>query len=569
MGEIGIVPTAAFKAGGVVASGDLTVEVVTLAELFAGRRRFRLPAFQRAYAWQTSHVGRLLENIREAMRRRRPYQLGFLTFVERAGGPDAAIIDGHQRIMTLTILFAVLRDLEIDLEVKERLAALITKPSRGRSRPGELVLQPQPILAEFMADLVQRPGATLRDPVINEDELSETERNILENRDYLITALSDEEMHPDERRELSQYLLDHCRVVLRTMDDEVEAWRTLETEEATRVDFNACSRAKASIMSSLPVADREACGRMWEECEHLVGADDMHALLAFVRTLKLRHRSKKPVETEIWEHAGLENGAAAFFASEMLPAARCLKALREGVVGSGEAGERLGQRLQRIGWVQLDFWIPAAMHWLTVRGEDDAETEMFFARLERLVWIARIANLETPKQEKRTLALLTHIDKRRPVSEMAELAIERKLKMEALANLRSANFRQKGYSALVLRRISAALGSDCGPYDRERVTFEHIIPRNPEQDRGWRRIQKSWKQVEPHINRLGNLTFLTREENNLAGTMDWEAKREIYRASSHVLSRAAAEREHWSVSTVTERTEELIAILLREWDLEP
>ena len=118
-------------------------------------------------------------------------------------------------------------------------------------------------------------------------------------------------------------------------------------------------------------------------------------------------------------------------------------------------------------------------------------------------------------------------------------------------------------------RISAALGSDCGPYDRERVTFEHIIPRNPEQDRGWRRIQKSWKQVEPHINRLGNLTFLTREENNLAGTMDWEAKREIYRASSHVLSRAAAEREHWSVSTVTERSEELIAILLREWDLEP
>jgi hypothetical protein len=569
MGEIGTVRATAPEGGTPAAAGDLSVEVVTLAQLFSGAHRFRLPAFQRAFAWQTSHVGRLLDNIREALRRGRPYQLGVMTLVERSGNPDAAIIDGHQRIMALTILFAVLRDLEIDPNVKERLSALIIKPPRGRHRTGELVLQPQPILANFMAELVQRPGVTLRDPVLGEHELSETERNILENRDYLITALADGQIDPDERRELSEFLLDQCRVILRIMDDEVEAWRTLETEEATRVDFNACSRAKASILSALPLADRDACGRVWDQCEQCVGADDMHALLGFVRTLKLRHRAQKPVETEIWEHAGLENGAAAFFENEMLPAARRLRALRKGELGTGDAGERLAQRLARIGWVQLDFWIPAAMHWLAVRGETDAETETFFAHLERLVWIARIANLETPKQEKRMLALLTHIDKRRPVEEMAELAIERKLKQEALANLKSTNFRQKGYSALVLRRISALLGKDCGPYDRDRVTFEHIIPRNPEEDRGWRRILKSWKQVEPHINRLGNLTILTREENNRAGTSDWEVKREVYRASVHVLSQEVAKREQWSVGAVTERTEELIALLLREWDLQP
>ncbi|MEW5965337.1 MAG: DUF262 domain-containing HNH endonuclease family protein [Pseudomonadota bacterium] len=540
---------------------------MTLAQLFSGAHRFRLPAFQRAFAWQTSHVGRLLDNIREAMRRGRPYQLGVMTLVERDGSPDAAIIDGHQRIMALTILFAVLRDLEIDPSVKERLSALIIKPPRGRLRTGELVLQPQPLLADFMAELVQRPGVTLRDPVIGEHELSETEHNILENRDYLIAALADGQIDLDERRQLSEFLLDECRLILRIMDDEVEAWRTLETEEATRVDFNACSRAKASILSALPLADRERCGRVWEQCEQLVGADDMHALLGFVRTLKLRHRAQKPVETEIWEHAGLEKGAAAFFEGEMLPAARRLRALKKGEIGAGEAGKRLAERLARIGWVQLDFWIPAALHWLAVRGEADAETEAFFARLERLVWIARIANLETPKQEKRTLALLTHIDKGRHVDEMAELAIEKKLKQEALANLESTNFRQKAYSALVLRRISVALGKDSGPYDRDQVTFEHIIPRNPEEDRGWRRILKSWKQVEPHINRLGNLTFLTREENNRAGTRDWEGKREVYRESVHVLAREAASREQWSVGAVAERTEELIAILLREWDL--
>jgi hypothetical protein len=36
-----------------------------------------------------------------------------------------------------------------------------------------------------------------------------------------------------------------------------------------------------------------------------------------------------------------------------------------------------------------------------------------------------------------------------------------------------------------------------------------------------------------------------------------------------VLSQEVAKREQWSVGAVTERTEELIALLLREWDLQP
>jgi len=549
---------------------DLIVEVVTLAELFSGDHRFRLPPFQRAYAWQTSHVGRLLADIRDAMEagpQGGGYLLGLLTLVERPGSHAAAIIDGHQRIVTLTILFAVLRDLEVDPLVKERLSAAITMPSRDRTKPVEYVLEPQAIITDFMAELVQKPGATLRDPEVGEAELSETERNILENRDYLCAALGDSEIDQDERRELSMFLADHCRVILRIMRDEVEAWRTLEVEDTTRVDFNASSRSKASILAALPQSERDHCGRLWDQCEHLLCAEDMYKLLGFVRTLKLRQVSKRPIETDLWEGFDLANSSVVFFERELVPTARLLRAVRDGAVGEGPARARIRERLARLDWVRLDFWIPVALHWLTARGEQDGELEPFFAALERLAWVARIANLEPPKLEKRVLAILTHIDRSRPVARIPELAVEAKLWQEALANLRSPNFRQKSYSALVLRRISVALGEDCGAYDREGSTFEHIVPRNPERDRSWTKIFKGKKQSDEHINRLGNLTFLTRDENNRAGNADWDKKREIYRTSRHILSRHAARREEWSAAAIDERTEELIGLLRQAWDM--
>lgn len=550
--------------------GDVIVEVLSLAELFSGVHRFRLPPFQRAYAWQTAHVGRLIADIREAMEDvppRRQYPLGLVTLVKQPGDPIAAIIDGHQRIMTLTILFAVLRDLEIDPLVKERLATVIAKPGRGRSAAVEYVLEPQHIIAEFMAETVQKPGATLRDPGLDDTELSETERNILENRDYLCAALGDNDIDQDTRRALSVFLADNCRVIVRIMGDEIEAWRTLEIEDATRVDFNACSRSKASILSALPASVRGLCSAAWDRCEQLVGPDDMHRLLELIRMLKLRHRSQRPIDTDIWEAFDLAGDPAGFFEHELLPAARRLKSLREGSFGKGESRERIRELLDRLGWLQLDFWMPAALHWLTVRGSEAPETEAFFRALERLVWIARIANLEPPKQERRVLAILTHIDKGRPVGLIPELAIETKLRQEVLANLRSPNFRQKSYSALVLRRISAAMGRDCGPYDRQTSTFEHIVPRNPERDRGWISMFRSRKQACDHMNRLGNLTFLTRDENGRAGTAEWPYKREIYRASPHILAQSAAEREEWGPASIIERTEELIRILFGAWDL--
>ena len=90
-------------------------------KIFNNDYRFLIPPYQRPYAWTTDQAGELLDDILYAMRgiedkngvnAAPPYFLGSVVIVkESAGEARAEIVDGQQRITTLTILFCALREL--------------------------------------------------------------------------------------------------------------------------------------------------------------------------------------------------------------------------------------------------------------------------------------------------------------------------------------------------------------------------------------------------------------------------------------------------------------------------
>lgn len=537
----------------------ISVSVLPLKDLFSDDFHFRLPYFQRAYAWQTEQVGRLLSDITGAMRAsggRRGYLLGKLVLAKRKGQPETALVDGHQRVMSLTLLFAVLRDLESNPRFQERLNGFI----RGR----ELRLTPQEAIAPSCERFVQAPGATSVEPDEDLDILSETERNIIENRNYLRTELTSVEFTPDMRHALVDYLAEQCCVIVSSVDDEDEAWASLRTEEETRVEFSKTARAKFNLLAIVPANERSECQRVWEACETLLGASDMHALLGHLRTLKRRRQSGKPVEVEIAESYkfNVAGAGAAFLKAQLQPAAECLAALRrtdENPFGVGEFAERLR-------WIDMQLWVPAALLWLQTK-RDTEETKLFFKRLERLVWMMRIAGFDPTKQHNRIVQLLGEIDRGGPVSKMRELEVTAEMRDKALTNLRSPSFDAKHFSGRVLRRISIALGEDPGPIARDRLTIEHVLPRAFEAKSGWRAQFPSVRSVKQYAHRLGNLTFLSPEENQAADAFDWAVKRPILARSQCVLSRRLGEQEDWSPPQIYGRTEDLIGILFKDWEI--
>ena len=166
----------------------LSVEVRTLGELITTPTGFRLPWFQRAYSWRTEQVARLLGDMIEAIAggEGEEFLLGTLMLAEVPGRDRLAIVDGHQRIMTLTILAAVLRDLEPAGPTRTRLEGLIGVQSAAS---GGFRLVPQANIAEFLASYVQKDGGTALDVDESEETFSDSERCVVEVREYLVSRL--------------------------------------------------------------------------------------------------------------------------------------------------------------------------------------------------------------------------------------------------------------------------------------------------------------------------------------------------------------------------------------------
>lgn len=539
----------------------ISVQVIPLKDLFSDAFHFRLPYFQRAYAWQTGEVGRLLSDITEAMRAgQRGYLLGKLVVAKKKGQPETALVDGHQRVMSLTLLFAVLRDIESDPQVQERLHGFI--------RGADVRLSPQEAMAAISDRYVQAPGATAIEPEEDLALLSETERNIVENRNYLRAELTSAQYPPDVRRALVAFLAERCCVIVSSVEDEDEAWAFLRTEEETRVDFTKSDRAKFSLLSIIPADDRRECQAIWEASEAMLGATDLHALLGHLRTLKRRRSSGKPVEIDLAESYtfNVPGAGIAFFRNKLRPAAERMSALRRPGGGEGGVNPEIAALAERLRWIDAQLWVPAALLWLDTPREA-AETLAFFKGLERLVWMMKIAGFDPTKQTSRILNLLGEIDRIGTAAGMSALDVNRELREKAIANLRSPSFDAKHYSGRVLRRISIALGQDPGPVDPAAVTIEHVLPRAFTPRSAWREAFPTAQSVKLYAHRLGNLTFLSPAENQRADTFDWDAKRPILAGSPFLISQKLATASAWTPATILARTEELIGVLLADWEI--
>ena len=110
--------------------GEIKSEKLLIKEIFS--MWFSIPDYQRPYVWETDHVSELLEDLEFAMTEKREfyYFLGSFVFQSKAVSRNGQyvkendLLDGQQRMTTILLLFAVIRDL-----VKEDLTKVIETES--------------------------------------------------------------------------------------------------------------------------------------------------------------------------------------------------------------------------------------------------------------------------------------------------------------------------------------------------------------------------------------------------------------------------------------------------------
>ncbi len=91
----------------------LNTSTATLNELISNGRVFRVPPFQRDYSWTEEEWEDLWLDILEVSREEEPFHYMGYVVLQSDGSRNLTIIDGQQRITTLSILvLAVIKLLE-------------------------------------------------------------------------------------------------------------------------------------------------------------------------------------------------------------------------------------------------------------------------------------------------------------------------------------------------------------------------------------------------------------------------------------------------------------------------
>ena len=99
--------------------------------------------------------------------------------------------------------------------------------------------------------------------------------------------------------------------------------------------------------------------------------------------------------------------------------------------------------------------------------------------------------------------------------------------------------------------------------DREAINLEHVLPERPE---------GNWKQFDDelaraYVKRLGNLALLLAKNNSDLKSSDFKTKRAVYKDSPYELTKQIATFPDWSPGRISERQKALAKLALRVWPL--
>jgi uncharacterized protein with ParB-like and HNH nuclease domain len=133
-----------------------------MAKIFSDDFAFSIPGYQRPYSWTKEESGDLLDDLLDFMQADgasagglNPYFLGSVVLIKGLT-PESEVVDGQQRLTTLTILLAVLRELADNSKDQQKLNAFIYEEGNefsGAVDRYRLTLRPRD--AEFFREYVQ------------------------------------------------------------------------------------------------------------------------------------------------------------------------------------------------------------------------------------------------------------------------------------------------------------------------------------------------------------------------------------------------------------------------------
>lgn len=274
-----------------------------ISEVFSKEYAFSIPAYQRPYAWEITQVEELLDDLTEAMKPNSIsagfYFLGSIVLVKTHGSREAKVVDGQQRLTTLTILFSVVRDLTEDAakrNSREKYIKQLANDDEGILEALRLQLRQKD--QHFFKSTIQDLNSTNLLP--DSDGLAGSRARIVENAATIRAAMKNQS--EEERSDLLRFLLQNCYLVVVEVPTEMAARRIFTVLNARGMDLSATDILKADLLEYAGEAKEDALSKRWEDLEIDLERDKFSDLFTHIRMIHERDKPRTALEKGFPEH---------------------------------------------------------------------------------------------------------------------------------------------------------------------------------------------------------------------------------------------------------------------------
>ncbi len=547
-------------------------------KVFSNDFLFRIPLYQRPYAWTTEQAGELLADLilalgdgSEPTDEVNPYFLGSIVLIKK-DKPSAEVVDGQQRLTTLTILLAALRSLVQPQVATDLTDLLYEKPSLLHGTPPRYRLTLAKRDEDFFKEYIQDEGGISKLKDLNSKTLSDSRKNIKENALLFVKEL--QKLSETQRTRLAQFIIKQCFLVTVSTPDLDSAYRIFSVLNERGLDLSLTDILKAEIIGPIPdESQKEAYTTKWEDTQDNLGRETFQDLFAHIRMIYRKAKLGSSVIKEFRDYVRPTNNPQQFIDKTLCPLADAFYEIKTASYQSDRGAEEINHLFKLLNRIDNSDWIPPAILYLSRNHNHPDQLVQFFTDLDRLAAGLMIRRANINERIERYGRLIAVIESGEDLyTSNSPLQITSEEKNNILKMLDGDLYLTQKIRLYVLLRLDGALSEGEASYNFSIITVEHVLPQNPAPNSIWMKWFPSPEERERYVHRIGNLVLLSSGKNSQSQNYDFDLKKQKYfttktGVSPFALTTQVLNEQEWTPEVIEQRQKELIGVLKKVWRL--
>lgn len=544
---------------------DLDGKKVPIGTLFSQEFFFRIPEYQRPFSWEADNFDDLIDDV-IASSRDQEYFLGTVVLHERDDLECHDVVDGQQRLTSLMILLACLRDLVNDAKFKDGLQEKIVQPENvvdGIPEKVRLEVRDR----EIFNDLVLQVGGSASDR--QERDLPEPEWRYVSAAKIFRSKLA--ELAEEEIQNLIAFLNQKCVVIYlatSTFDDAFRLFTIVNDrgKQLRRIDVLKSINLAPHAITRETVRNRLA--QTWEDLEKDLGEAIFESVFHLIRLILIKDKPQgdllREFENRVFPQGVVTQGES--FMSLVFEYVELYKALFLDYDFVSEEAEEHKRYCALMHIMDSEFkaseWRACVLSFAKRFGASDLYV---FCLLMEKVYLAHwVQGVRKDERYAEYAKILSQIEGAKLAAEVIEaITYDEQAIIEAVGN---PNIYGASYCKYILLRLELATAEHDAIRMFDAKSTEHVLPVTPDEEGYWA-ANHNLEEIGEYVNSIGNLVLLSKSKNSSASNRGFSTKKEKYlgpRVSDYPRSIEVLGYDDWDKETILRRTQAAKELILRD-----